>query len=85
MTAEQFAYWLQGFAEHNSEPPSPEVWASIRAHLQTVFVKVTPAFVPQFPAPIIGQPGYLRTLDLRPSDLIHQLGQRFPLNPAITC
>lgn len=42
MDALQFAYWLQGFAELNSQPPSPEQWKSIREHLATVFTKVTP-------------------------------------------
>ena len=42
MTAEQFAYWLQGYAELHAAPPSAEQWASIRDHLATVFNKVTP-------------------------------------------
>ena len=42
MDAQQFAYWLQGFAELNEQPPTPEQWKSIREHLATVFVKVTP-------------------------------------------
>lgn len=42
MDAQQFAYWLQGFAELNEAPPTPEQWQSIREHLGTVFVKVTP-------------------------------------------
>lgn len=42
MGAQQFAYWLQGFAELNEAPPTPEQWQSIREHLATVFVKVTP-------------------------------------------
>lgn len=46
MTAEQFAYWLQGFSELNTAPPSPEQWQSIRDHLATVFTKVTPTVVP---------------------------------------
>lgn len=41
MTPEQFAYWLQGYAELNDAPPSAEQWAMIRAHLDTVFEKVT--------------------------------------------
>lgn len=47
MTAEQFAYWLQGFAELNPtmSQPTPEQWKSINDHLKTVFVKVTPPFV----------------------------------------
>jgi hypothetical protein len=45
MNPEQFAYWLNGFAELNGgERPTPEQWKSITEHLQTVFVKVTPQF-----------------------------------------
>jgi hypothetical protein len=42
MDASQFALWLQGFAELNTEPPTKEQWQSIREHLQLVFAKVTP-------------------------------------------
>jgi hypothetical protein len=42
MTPEQFAYWLNGFAELSPMPPSQEQWQSIREHLATVFKKVTP-------------------------------------------
>lgn len=49
MTSEQFAYWMQGFAELNAEPPTAEQWKSIREHLATVFVKVTPQV--SFPSP----------------------------------
>ncbi len=49
MTAEQFAYWLQGYAELNATPPSPEQWQMIREHLATVFHKVTPPL--RFPDP----------------------------------
>lgn len=44
MTPEQFAYWLNGFAELNPsmEQPTPEQWKSITEHLKTVFTKVTP-------------------------------------------
>lgn len=83
MTAEQFAFWLQGFAELNAVPPTPEQWKSINEHLQTVFVKVTPAYSPPnlgFLAPSPGFPGHgIRTLELRPSD-VYPLGQ-----PVITC
>ena len=41
MTAEQFAYWLQGFAELTDGEPTPEQWASIKEHLNLVFNKVT--------------------------------------------
>lgn len=43
MTAEQFAYWLQGFAELSDAEPTPEQWASIKEHLNLVFNKVTKA------------------------------------------
>lgn len=52
MTAEQFAYWMQGFAELNAEPPTAEQWQSIREHLVTVFVKVTPPYQPRPLAPM---------------------------------
>lgn len=42
MDASQFTIWLQGFAELNSAPPTPEQWQSIRNHLALVFKKVTP-------------------------------------------
>lgn len=43
MTAEQFAYWLQGFSELNLGPPSEVQWKIVQDHLATVFTKVTPA------------------------------------------
>lgn len=43
MSPEQFAYWLQGFAELCPEDrPSAAQWQAIKDHLNTVFVKVTP-------------------------------------------
>jgi hypothetical protein len=42
MNEHDFCLWLQGFAELNTHPPTPEQWQSIREHLQTVFKKVTP-------------------------------------------
>jgi hypothetical protein len=43
MTAEQFAYWLQGFVELTiGRQPTPEQWKSVTEHLGTVFNKVTP-------------------------------------------
>lgn len=45
MTAEQFAYWLQGFAElNNGALPNETQWRSINDHLKTVFHKVTPYY-----------------------------------------
>ncbi|CAN5702460.1 hypothetical protein BH11PSE6_BH11PSE6_00080 [soil metagenome] len=59
MTAEQFAYWMQGFAElTGDEPPTAAQWKSMREHLATVFVKVTPVFdyTKQPGVPYVGSP-----------------------------
>jgi hypothetical protein len=51
MTEQQFTYWLQGFAELSGDtPPTKAQWKSIREHLATVFVKVTPKIggIPQW-------------------------------------
>ncbi|WP_110951360.1 hypothetical protein [Pseudomonas bohemica] len=54
MTPEQFAYWLQGFAElSGGERPTPEQWKSITEHLQAVFVKVTPSLL--YSGGLVGQ------------------------------
>ena len=55
MTPEQFAYWLQGFAEMNAgQMPTAAQWKSICEHLATVFQKVTPPVQPSVsPAPTI--------------------------------
>lgn len=46
MNAEQFAYWLQGFAElNNGALPNETQWRSINDHLKTVFNKVTPNYL----------------------------------------
>ena len=42
MTAEQFAYWLQGYSEIAGNAPSPEQWQIIQDHLKLVFSKQTP-------------------------------------------
>jgi hypothetical protein len=42
MDALQFAYWLQGYAELTDDTPTAEQWRSIKEHLATVFMKVTP-------------------------------------------
>lgn len=57
MTPEQFAYWLQGYAEISGRQPTESEWQVIKDHLQTVFNKVTPnrLFPPSTPQP--GQPG----------------------------
>jgi len=42
MTPENFAYWLQGFAEIERSSPDPEQWQIIKDHLNLVFDKKTP-------------------------------------------
>ncbi len=37
MTSRDFAYWLQGFAELNTLPPTADQWVTIRRHLDLVF------------------------------------------------
>lgn len=61
MTAEQFAYWLQGYAELNDAPPSEQQWQAIRDHLALVFNKVTPQRVLDGSpgAPVYYSPGML--------------------------
>lgn len=50
MTAEQFAYWLQGRMEMlPNQMPTEEEWKMIKNHLDTVFVKVTSP-LNQFPS-----------------------------------
>lgn len=47
MTPEQFAYWLQGFAEmSNQDKISKAQWEMIQDHLKTVFKKETPNYSP---------------------------------------
>ncbi|QGZ66287.1 hypothetical protein [Paraburkholderia acidisoli] len=42
MTPENFAYWLQGFAElTQGQTPNPAQWKSILEHLDLVFKKMT--------------------------------------------
>jgi hypothetical protein len=80
MTPEQFAYWLQGYAEMNGSPPSPEQWNMIKAHLATVFRKVTP------PLPSIPRKSFEEMIqDLQ--DLQEQTVEApvWPIGPKIIC
>lgn len=66
MTSEQFSYWLRGFTELNGgTQPTAEQWKSINEHLQSVFVKTTPAVL---------QPGTIRSSEFRYEDLLRQRG-----------
>lgn len=53
MTHQEFCYWLNGYAELTTLPPSPEQWKSIKEHLALTFRKVTPPL--QYKAPDYGQ------------------------------
>lgn len=37
MTARDFVYWLQGFAEISGKQPTAAQWATIRNHINLVF------------------------------------------------
>lgn len=52
MTSEQFAYWLQGFAEIHNGVPTEQEWKVIQDHLALVFKKVTP----QYTMPLLEAP-----------------------------
>lgn len=80
MTAEQFAYWLQGFAELTAgTQPTPEQWRSINEHLATVFVKVTPQVgTPSVTGPAFADPAR----HFSPLELLHR-GLPFP--SVVTC
>lgn len=56
MTPEQFCYWLQGKAELDPNPPTPEQWDSIREHLSLVFKKETKPVFPVSPEPTAPSP-----------------------------
>ena len=55
MTAEQFAYWLQGYFEMSNPNVAltAEQTKMVREHLATVFTKVTPPLAPSAPTPPI--------------------------------
>ena len=57
MTPEQFAYWLQGFAEISQKAPTEKEWTVIKDHLQLVFKKETPNRIIS-PGPAIAAPAY---------------------------
>jgi hypothetical protein len=62
MTEQQFAYWLQGFAELCPDAPTAEQWQSIREHLATVFNKVTPPVKVTVKLPEVGESQAIKDL-----------------------
>ncbi|WP_028627675.1 hypothetical protein [Metapseudomonas resinovorans] len=79
MTPEQFAYWLQGFAELNPQAPTAEQWRAIRDHLNLVFKKETPVRIG--PTPRIP---FMPVVDDRTSPRFPNLPD-FTRGPLITC
>lgn len=72
MTPEQFCYWMQGFSELNTAPPTPEQWQSIREHLALVFNKVTPPVAMPVPT---GGGGFVPTGTPIPAQLVDGLAR----------
>lgn len=70
MKTEQFAYWLQGFAELTAgQTPTKEQWELIVEHLAECFDKVTPPLKsPGYIDPNHGMFAGIRTMEFRPSD-----------------
>lgn len=97
MTPEQFAYWLQGFAELSPTiPPNPTQWKQIQDHLQTVFKKITPSYpttTPGIKDPTTINPkpwwewkpdpipAYPSTPSWKPTEIICQVGDYVPNTP----
>ena len=87
MTPEQFAYWLQGFAEISQKAPTEKEWTIIKDHLATVFNKVTPNRVTS-PGPSIS-PGPINpinpgTYPFMPSPLTPYTAPSYP-RPEVIC
>jgi len=85
MDAQQFAYWLQGFAELSGDaPPSKAQWKSIREHLGLVFKKVTP---PVGIPPQKDLAEIMREIGQKPANPYRYpgTGDPFPLYPVVTC
>ena len=82
MTAEQFAYWLNGFVELNGGMPTEAQWKSIREHLAEVFKKVTPPVLPYVGplGPPPASPG-----PLSPFQPPHIMPQQWPVPVATLC
>lgn len=90
MTPEQFAYWLQGFAELNPQAPNAEQWQAIRDHLNLVFKKETPVRVigPNIASPALPEDPLrdaVRRFNERQSPRYWPDGPNFPGAPVITC
>lgn len=80
MTPENFAYWLQGFAEiADKKAPNDKEWQIIKDHLQLVFDKKTPTYpisdpnvFPKWQEPHTINPSITCEADSGPGFLINQ-------------
>lgn len=80
MTPEQFAYWLQGFAELNpNNPPNAIQWKQIQDHLNTVFKKVTPSY------PTINPVNPMSPIPYMPQSPLNPWTSPGGIPPVITC
>ena len=81
MDAQNFAYWLNGFAELSGDnPPTKAQWKSIKEHLALVFTKVTPTKVT--PTKVTPPLGPNRPGDIIPADVWNKWV--IPISPKCT-
>jgi hypothetical protein len=89
MSPEQFAYWLNGHVELNSDSQPDDVqWEIIKDHLKLVMTKITPQReqqrqyeFPKFPAQTP-----ITTLPFPAPVVSDKTFQQFPMqSPVITC
>jgi len=87
MTPEQFAYWMQGFAELTPDAPSAAQWQAIRDHLALVFEKKTPTSPSlTFPANVRRPLNDGTPADQLPTEVRDWMQRnRMHPNPTITC
>ena len=94
MNAQEFCYWLKGYVELNGTLPTQVQWLAIQDHLNLVFNKVTPQYMP----PIKTNESGLFPISYRstipnprgsnwPSgvELIHTGENMYPLGVPVTC
>ena len=86
MNAQDFTYWLQGFAELSGDsPPTKAQWKSIREHLALVFEKRTP---PVAATPVIAAEDgnrILRMLDPSRQWAPQTAADGLPQRTSVTC
>lgn len=73
MTTDQFCYWLHGWTEINGGgQPAALQWQIIKDHLDLVFAKVTPTYLPSgYPVAMDSSMGSRPKIILDPSDPLY--------------